>query len=134
MSMTAARPLWPTLVRRVIARGDGADDDDYLTGCWTRLTTLTSMALRMWIGEILIPDSIEAKLRTRRGMTGMQVRGACVPDGYESARWENHPEHGMRLLVLARHEDGRKLKVILEPVDLDLGVWRLRTVLVTMRR
>ena len=89
------------------------------------------MSARVWIAEILIPQSIEAKLRTRRGMTGDQVRRACVPDRYEAAAWHEHPEHGRRLLVRARHEDGRVLRIILMPVDEVDGIWRLRTVLVS---
>lgn len=56
-----------------------------------------------------------------------------MPDCYESARWEDDPVHGIRLLVIARHEDGRRLKIILQPVNVGYGIWRLRTVLVTMK-
>jgi hypothetical protein len=41
-----------------------------------------------------------------------------------------HPEHGRRLLVVTRDEQGRLLRVILQPVDVVDGTWRLRTVLV----
>lgn len=62
-------------------------------------------------------------------MTGDQVREACIPDAYERAGWHHHPEHGRRLLVVCRTSDNILLKVILQPIDIAEGIWRLRTVL-----
>jgi len=72
---------------------------------------------RFWIAEVQIPAVVEAKLREKHDLTGDQVRGACVPDQYERAGWEDHPAYGQRLLVIALTTDGRRIKVILEPVD-----------------
>jgi hypothetical protein len=82
-----------------------------------------------WIADLRISEAIELKLRERRGLTGETVRLACMPDAYDDARWEDHPIHGMRLLVTCRTLSGDRLKVILQPVDIDEGIWRLRTVL-----
>ena len=43
---------------------------------------------RFWIAEIQISDEMEDKIRSRRFVTGDQVREACVPDAYESACWD----------------------------------------------
>lgn len=87
------------------------------------------MRRRFWIAEIQISEEMEAKIRSRRFVTGDQVREACIPDAYEGAGWHYHPEHGWRLLVVCRTSDHVRLKVILQPVDVTEGIWRLRTVL-----
>ena len=87
------------------------------------------MARRFWIAEIQISAEMEDKIRTRRFVTGDEVREACVPDAYDEAGWHDHPEHGRRLVVRCHTAQGRHLKVILQHVDVDEGIWRLRTVL-----
>jgi hypothetical protein len=62
---------------------------------------------------------------------GDQVRAACQwPAVPQRVVWHDHPEYGRRLLVVARDEQGRLLRIILQPVDPADGTWRLRTVLV----
>jgi hypothetical protein len=86
---------------------------------------------KVWIGYIDVPPSVETKIRTRRGVTGDQVRQACQwPAAPLRAAWHDHPEHGRRLIVFARDEQGRLLKVVLQPVDIADGTWRLRTAIV----
>jgi hypothetical protein len=85
---------------------------------------------RFWIAEIQISEEMETKIRERRFVTGNEVREACIPDTYDRAGWDDHPEHGRRLLVTGRTAQGRKLKIILQPIDVREGIWRLRTVLV----
>jgi hypothetical protein len=82
-----------------------------------------------WIAEIQISDEVEQKIRTRRFVTGDQVREACIPDAYDQAGWHHHPEYGWRLLVVCHTSDNVRLKVILRPVNAPEGIWRLRTVL-----
>ena len=78
---------------------------------------------------IQISDEMEFKIRTRRFVTGDQIREACIPDAYDDAGWHNHPEYGRRLLVDCRTYDNVRLKVILKPINVPEGIWRLRTVL-----
>lgn len=86
---------------------------------------------RVWIGFVEVSPNVETKIRTRRGVTGDQVRAACQwPAVPLQTVWHEHPEHGRRLLVVARDEQGRLLRIILQPVDPADGTWRLRTVLV----
>ncbi len=87
------------------------------------------MPKRFWIAEIQISEEMEGKIRSRRFVTGDQVREACIPDAYERAGWHDHPEHGRRLLVVCSTSDNVRLKVILQPIDIAEGIWRLRTVL-----
>jgi hypothetical protein len=82
-----------------------------------------------WIAEIQISDAMEHKIRSRRFVTGDEVREACIPDAYDEAGWHDHPEHGRRLFVVGRTAQGLRLKIILQPVDIREGIWRLRTVL-----
>jgi hypothetical protein len=73
--------------------------------------------------------AVEAKIRRRRFVTGDEVREACIPDAYDRAGWEDDEEHGRRLLIVCRTAQGRRLKVVLQPIDVHEGIWRLRTVL-----
>ncbi len=82
----------------------------------------------IYIGLVLVDPSVEWKLRMRRnGLTGDEVRAAVQwPAVSLDARWQDHAEHGRRLLLLAESDRGL-LKVILQPVDITDGTWRLRT-------
>lgn len=82
-----------------------------------------------WIAEIEISDAMEQKIRSRRSLTGDEVRTACIPDAYLRARWHDHEVHGRRLLVDAVTLGGVRIAVILQPVSVSEGIWRLRTVL-----
>jgi hypothetical protein len=81
---------------------------------------------RFWIGEILISEAVEMKLRTRRGITGDMIREACLLDSYLHAVWDEHPRHGWRLVVVGRSGD-ITIKMMLQEVDEADGVWPLRT-------
>lgn len=88
----------------------------------------------VWIGQITVPHTVELKIRSRRGLTGAQVRAACEwPAVPIRAAWHHHPEYGLRLIVYAHDEQHRLLKVILQPVDPEDGSWRLRTAIVATR-
>jgi hypothetical protein len=89
---------------------------------------------RFWIAVIQISDEMEDKIRSRRFVTGAEVREACVPDAYEEAGWDNDPVHGRRLVVTGRTYQGRRLKLILQPIDVTEGIWRLRTVLLASQQ
>ena len=87
---------------------------------------------QVWIGRVIVPPSVEVKLRMRRGITGDEVRAACEwPAQPLRAGHHDDPEHGRRLIVYARDEQNRVLKVVLQPVDPEDGTWRLRTAVVS---
>jgi hypothetical protein len=79
------------------------------------------MARDFWIADLQISDAMEAKIREKHDLTGEQVRSACVPDAYDRAGWEDHAEHGLRLLIEGVTWDGVPVKVILQPVDVSDG-------------
>jgi hypothetical protein len=82
----------------------------------------------VWIGHVIVPYSVEIKLRNRRGLTGAQIRAACEwPARVLDAAWHDHPAHGRRLLVQVRDEENRLLDVVLQPIDVTDGTWLLRT-------
>jgi hypothetical protein len=89
---------------------------------------------KVWIGHIMVPHSVELKIRSRRGLTGAQVRAACEwPAEPIQAAWHDHPEYGRRLIVYVYDEQHRLLKVVLQPIDPADGSWRLRTAVVATR-
>jgi hypothetical protein len=82
----------------------------------------------------MVSEAVETKIRSRRGLTGAQVRAACEwPAVPVRAAWHNHPDHGRRLIVFAVDEQNRLLKAVLQPVDPEDGTWRLRTAVVATR-
>lgn len=90
--------------------------------------------LNVWIGLVEVPESVEFKIRTRRGITGAQVRAACEwPAKPVQASWNDDPDHGRRLIVYAWNDQDRLLKVVLQPVDAQDGTWRLRTAIFSRR-
>jgi len=86
----------------------------------------------VWIAHVIVPEAVETKICTRRGLTGQQVRAACEwPARPVRAAWHDDPQHGRRLIVYARDEQRRLLKIVLQPIDPSDGVWRLRTAVVS---
>ena len=79
------------------------------------------------IYDVEITPGINAKINGLHGVTADEVRGVCYSKNH-SAKWNNHPKHGRRLLVTGIIRGGKaRLQVILHPVDVDQGKWRLRT-------
>lgn len=56
-----------------------------------------------------------------------EVREAVVLTPVENSTWDYHPERGWRLYVTGTTYPGRRLFVVLFPVDEADGVWRLGT-------
>lgn len=81
---------------------------------------------RPYIGSIEVSVEMAAKLGTKHGVTVDEVREAC-DDHDVQTRWHFDARYGWRLLVRGRTVRGRRLKVILQPVDPAGGTWRLRT-------
>jgi hypothetical protein len=99
--------------------------DDVETGRIAQ-TRLCDVARALWIAEIRISEAVEDKLSTKHNLSGAIIRAVCVPRQYDAAAWEDHPEHGERLVVQAHDEFGM-IRVVLQPVDVTEGIWRLRT-------
>ncbi|MDH3046130.1 hypothetical protein, partial [Gordonia alkanivorans] len=90
-------------------------------------TSLNGVATRgFWIGEIRASDGVARKLRTKHNLSVEEVRAACVPNQYDRAGWEVDEVHGERLLV-ETHDAVGWIRVILQPIDVEDGIWQLRT-------
>lgn len=83
------------------------------------------MAERIY--DVKISPGINAKINSKHGVTADEVHEVCYDRRRHEARWHNDPVHGRRLLVKGATSTGRRLKIILHPVDRDQGKWRLKT-------
>ena len=70
--------------------------------------------------------AVEAKIGAKHGVSLVEVREAVLARSVDASRWL-HDERGPRLLVRATTGSGRRLRVVLFPLDLDEGTWRLGT-------
>lgn len=78
----------------------------------------------LYFGHVEISPEMARKIQSKHGITPDEVRELCDSNGL-AARWHKHPEHGLRLLVRGTTRHGRRLLVILQPVDVPDGHWRL---------
>ncbi|MFC8130523.1 hypothetical protein [Streptomyces sp. NPDC057302] len=89
---------------------------------------------RIYIAEIRISDTMAEKIQSKHGVTPAEVREACqAPSRYTKAGWSDEPERGLRLIVHGESEAGRYLKIVLFPVDIADGIYRLGTALAATR-
>lgn len=89
---------------------------------------------RIYIAQIEISSAMAVKIQSKHGVTPAEVREACqAPNRYTSAGWSNEPERGLRLIVFGSSAAGRRLKIVLFPVDIDEGIYRLGTALADTR-
>lgn len=73
----------------------------------------------------MISPAVAQKIQAKHGVTPDEVRelyGRTVPGA-----WDDDPMRGRRLYVVFRTSTGRRLKIVLQPVDVSGGTWRLRT-------
>lgn len=82
---------------------------------------------RVWIAEIRFPPDIEHKLLVKHGVTSTEVEEAARFHGYQQARWHEHPDYGLRLLVVGETYSGNRIFVILRPVDESFEIFECRT-------
>ena len=78
------------------------------------------------IYSVEITPGINATVNSKHRVTADEVLEVCYSRNHE-ARWDIDPDHGERLLVRGRTRAGRRILVILHPVDPDQGQWRLKT-------
>jgi len=80
------------------------------------------------IYNVEITIAINAKINAKRpGITRYEVWDVCYSRDHQ-ARWNYDPNHGgWRLFVKGRTPGGRLLRIILHPVDVEQGKWRLKT-------
>jgi len=69
-------------------------------------------------------DKTVDKLWRKHRVEPREVEEVVFDDEGAEFRWDRRREHGRRLLVRGRTAGGRRLLVILRPVDPEGGVWR----------
>jgi hypothetical protein len=82
----------------------------------------------VYIGLILVSPEVQLKLHEKhRGLTADEVREAVQWPARPQVRWETHPDHGRRLVVLGTTAEGREVITWLSAVDPSDGTWVVRT-------
>lgn len=79
------------------------------------------------IVSIDIDPGLAAKVRAKHNVMSWEVREAVVMTPVVRAAWDHDPDRGSRLLVVGITAAGRRLKVVLAPIDEGEGHWSLRT-------
>lgn len=80
-----------------------------------------------WIAEIEVSGPVLAKIRSKHGVTLDEVKEATLCGAADAVVWDRHPEKGLRLLARGTTTDGKLLKVVLYPDDVDSGRFYLAT-------
>jgi hypothetical protein len=83
--------------------------------------------VRPVVYELRWDDQILDKLWKKRRVQSWEVEDVVLDDPDADFRWQKHRRHGGRLMVRGRTRAGRRLIVILDPVDPGEGIWRCRT-------
>ncbi len=74
-----------------------------------------------------IDPATSAKLRSKHNVMPWEVREAVVMTPVLKSTWDHDPIRGSRLLAIGITAAGRRLKVVLAPIDIGEGHWCLRT-------
>jgi hypothetical protein len=82
----------------------------------------------VYIGEIQISQAVAVKIQLKHGISPEEVRELLTK--VVPGSWVYDPARGRRLYVVFRSSAGRTLKIVLQPVDVAGGTWRLRTAIV----
>ncbi|WP_305784178.1 hypothetical protein [Symbioplanes lichenis] len=85
------------------------------------------MPRSIYIAEIRISAPIERKIKVKHNVTPEKVREALVLRTDITAGWENHEQHGRRVVALGHTAVQRPILAALYPVDPSDGVWNLMT-------
>lgn len=77
------------------------------------------------IRTIEVSDHVRAKINGKHGLSELDVMEACEMP--LAAAWDADPERGDRLLIRGRTSSGRIIRIVLYPIDVTSGTWRLGT-------
>lgn len=83
-----------------------------------------------YIAELVTPSAaLVGKIHRKHNVTLDEVREAVILTDVERSAWDWDPEpsRGWRLIVIGTTYAGRRLFVVLYPVDQVEGIWRLGT-------
>lgn len=81
------------------------------------------------IGLVVKSEKVVYKIahRAGRSVTPQEVDEAAANTLVERSWWDHDHERGDRLMVAGRTAEGRSVLVVLYPVDVADGTWRLGT-------
>lgn len=79
-----------------------------------------------YVAVVECSAAVEAKIGAKHGVSLREVREVVLARSVLASRWLDD-EQGRRLLVRGVTRTGRQLRVVLYPVDLGEGLWRLGT-------
>lgn len=83
--------------------------------------------MQAYIAAVSCTTDVAEKLISQHGTTVEAVRAAIQwPARPTRAAW-NDDGRGPRLIVECTDEDGVRLRVVLRPIDVTAGTWRLAT-------
>lgn len=87
------------------------------------------MPSSIYIAVILIDPSIADKIQRRAGggCTADEVREAFVLRMDADLHWEDHPDHGQRVVGTGFTFAGREIAAALLPSQTEDGLWVLKT-------
>lgn len=95
-----------------------------------RLTqTYPGPAMPFVITDVDISAAMVAKINSKHGITVEDVEDACY-GGVLGGSWHDDPRRGTRLLIRGVTESGRILRIVLYPIDVQRGWYRLGTAIV----
>lgn len=83
-----------------------------------------TLVRRIYIADIVIPDDIEHKIRTKHNLTGQDVRESLIHANVRGEERDDEP-YGPRLLVHGETYDGIKFLAWLWKIEGDEDVYRL---------
>ena len=89
---------------------------------------------RVVVAQLRISPYVEDKINGKHDLTAVEVREAVLYARDASTEWQEHPEHGRRLVVRGTTYMGRPVIAYMTPAndnDPDEGTFDLKTVLTT---
>jgi hypothetical protein len=85
----------------------------------------------MHLGQLTVSPAVERKLRHKpKSLTGADVIEAIQWPARAEAEWEDHPQHGRRVVAVGSVASGRRLICALTPLpewDDHADTWAVRT-------
>ena len=84
----------------------------------------------MHLGQLVIDESVRAKLNTKHNISFDEVKEAIQHPARARAKWDNHPVHGRRVAAIGTVASGRAVLCILIPVpeyDENADTWLVKT-------
>lgn len=83
--------------------------------------------MKNYFVQIEISPWVELKLNRKHGISGNEIKMTLIYGNDYATKWESHGVHGLRLIARGNLRSGRKFMAILQPINLNDGLWRLRT-------